>query len=138
MNEDEIRERVRAALAEALLPHDLPKTVHPPLPGRQSEKLVEVAGALNDRCVVCNEIATQIRYSLSDAVVAFHQRCHDIWKEETMRPPEEGGAPASIGLRQPRQATTPDPPGRRSRTWSSSSPYGVDRRPAPGPAHPSP
>jgi hypothetical protein len=42
---------------------------------------------LNDRCVVCNEIATQIRYTLSDGAVAFHQLCHDIWKEEAAGAP---------------------------------------------------
>jgi hypothetical protein len=46
---------------------------------------METAGALNDRCVVCAEIATQVRYALPDGAVAFHQRCHDIWKEEAMR-----------------------------------------------------
>jgi hypothetical protein len=35
--------------------------------------------------VVWHEIATQIRYSLPAGVVAFHQRCHDIWKEEAMK-----------------------------------------------------
>jgi hypothetical protein len=37
---------------------------------------METAGALN-RCVVCDEIATQIRYGLPDGAVAFHLRCHD-------------------------------------------------------------
>jgi hypothetical protein len=50
---------------------------------------METAGALN-RCVVCDEIATQIRYGLPDGAMAFHQRCHDIWKEEAMRPAGTG------------------------------------------------
>lgn len=53
VNEDEIRERVRLALAEALLPRDLPKLVHSPTPGQPRETLMETSGALNDRCVVC-------------------------------------------------------------------------------------
>jgi len=39
--------------------------------------LMETGGAPNDRCVVCDEIATQIRYGLPDGAVAFHLRCHD-------------------------------------------------------------
>jgi hypothetical protein len=46
-------------------------------PGQQGETLMETGGAPNDRCVVCDEIATQIRYGLPDGAVAFHLRCHD-------------------------------------------------------------
>jgi hypothetical protein len=66
-------------LAEALLPHDLPKVVAPSMPGQPSERLIEAGSALNDRCAACGEIATQIRYALHEGAVAFHQRCHDIW-----------------------------------------------------------
>ena len=38
---------------------------------------METGGAPNDRCVVCDEIATQIRNGLPDGAVAFHLRCHD-------------------------------------------------------------
>jgi hypothetical protein len=48
-----------------------------PTPGQQGETLTDTGGALNDRCVVCDEIATQIRYGLPDGAVAFHLRCHD-------------------------------------------------------------
>jgi hypothetical protein len=52
MTEEEITDRVRVALAEALLPRDLPKLVRPPTPGQPSERLIEAGTALNDRCVV--------------------------------------------------------------------------------------
>lgn len=76
---------MRVGLTKALLPLDLPKFAGPVTPGQPRERLMETAGALNDRCVVCAEIATQVRYALPDGAVAFHQRCHDIWKEEAMR-----------------------------------------------------
>jgi hypothetical protein len=92
MSEDEIRERVRSLLTKGLLPRDLPKLVHRQAPGQPRETLMETGGALNDRCIVCHEIATQIRYALAEKAVAFHRRCHDIWKEEAMRPPVDSGA----------------------------------------------
>jgi hypothetical protein len=92
MTEEEIREHVSVALA--LLPRDLPKFIAPSTPGQPGERLIEAGSALNDRCVVCDEIATQIRYRLADGAIAFHQRCHDIWKEEAMRPAVDGGATA--------------------------------------------
>jgi hypothetical protein len=85
MNEKEIRSRVQKALADAVLPRDLPKLKVPPKPGENRQLLMEAGGALNDRCVVCEEIATQIRYNLPDKPVAFHQVCHDIWKEEAVK-----------------------------------------------------
>jgi hypothetical protein len=81
MTEEEIRNRIILALAEARLPREIPKLK----PGQPRQTLMEAGGALNDRCVICAEIATHIRYNLAEGPLAFHQQCHDIWKEEVFR-----------------------------------------------------
>jgi hypothetical protein len=81
MTEDEIRNRVLMALADALLPRELPRLE----PGQSRQMLMEAGAALNDRCVICDEIATHIRYNLAEGRLAFHQRCHDVWKEEAFK-----------------------------------------------------
>ena len=80
--DDDIRELVRAGLAAGTLPATAPMLTIRTVPG---EPLVpaRVAGAsLPDRCAVCGESSTNIRYNVPNAPIAFHTRCRQVWEEQ--------------------------------------------------------
>lgn len=81
MKDDEIRERVRERLANRTLPG------HQPLMEQRApgQPFIVNGDALQDRCAVCDERATHMRYNLSSGALAFHHRCNKIWAEERIR-----------------------------------------------------
>jgi hypothetical protein len=89
MNDDEIRKRVQARLADNTLPSHLP-AMGPVTPGAPSPPHVEVGSAFPDDCAACDEPATQLRYKYPSGPIAFHHRCNKIWEEERDKPIRRG------------------------------------------------
>jgi hypothetical protein len=91
MTDDEIRKRVRARLADRTLPHDPPIIAQPVVPGQPTQVGLVGGSALPDPCAVCDERATQMCYTRpTGSRLAFHQRCHEIWREEAEKPIRRG------------------------------------------------
>ena len=80
LNDDEIRKRVRTRLAEGTLPSQIHVAAQPP--GQPTRESFTVGSALSDPCAACGEGVTQFRYNIPTGAVAFHKRCHDVWKDE--------------------------------------------------------
>jgi hypothetical protein len=86
MTDDEIRESARQRLSTGQVPRELHMIAQPMTPGQPVPTGMVVGSALPDPCAVCDERSTQLRYNRPDGSIAFHQRCHEIWKEEARRP----------------------------------------------------
>jgi hypothetical protein len=86
MNDEQVRKRVRTRLADGTLPRDRPMIAQPVTPGQPVPVGLVAGSALNDPCVVCGEGATQMRYNSPAGTLAFHHRCHTIWREEAEKP----------------------------------------------------
>jgi hypothetical protein len=78
-----IREKLRARLTSGALPHELDTSVRPE---QIPEAAMIVGRALPDRCGVCDEPGTQLRFSSTGRTFAFHGPCHKLWQEEAPRP----------------------------------------------------
>lgn len=90
MNEEEIRKRVRARLADGTLPRQVRVAAQPLKPGQPTPEAFTVGSALGDPCAVCGERATNIRYNRPDGPLAFHHRCEEIWRDEASKPIRRG------------------------------------------------
>lgn len=91
MTDDEIRKRVQAKLAEGTLMRDRPMIAQPVIPGQPTQIGLIGGSALADPCAVCGEKATQLCYTPpTGGRLAFHQRCHEIWREEVEKPIRRG------------------------------------------------
>jgi hypothetical protein len=82
MTDDEIRDRVRAKLADGTLPRDTPVMFQQIRSGQPTPVGLVAGSSLADPCAVCGESSTQIRYNAAAGPIAFHERCHRIWREE--------------------------------------------------------
>lgn len=87
MTEDEIRRRAQARLADRTLPRNPPMIAQPVVPGQPMQVGIVGGSALPDPCAVCDEGATQFCYTPpTGGRLAFHHRCHEIWREEADKP----------------------------------------------------
>jgi hypothetical protein len=86
MTEDEIRKRARARLADRTFPCDPPVIAQPVVPGQTTQYGLVAARDLPDPCAVCDQTGTQMRYTQPPGGLAFHHRCHEIWREEAEKP----------------------------------------------------
>ena len=87
MTDDEIRKRVQARLADGTLPRMPPIIAQPVAPGQPTQVGLVGGSALPDPCAVCDESVTQMCYTPpSGRRLAFHHRCHEIWREEAAKP----------------------------------------------------
>ena len=81
MTDDEIRARVRAGLADGTLPQEQPVIAQPIVRGQPTTYQMVGRSALPHPCAVCRvQAPTQFWYP--QARIAFHERCHAIWREE--------------------------------------------------------
>ena len=83
MTDDEIRRLVRKKLADRTLQYhytEIAERVGPGLSTPAVTTAFSLGSALPDKCVVCGEHPTQLRYERQQ--VAFHRECHRIWQEE--------------------------------------------------------
>lgn len=85
MTDDEIRTRVLAGLANRTLPQETPRMA-PTQPGQSTQYLATGGSPQTDPCAVCGKGSTQISYNCPEGPIAFHQRCHHIWREEADKP----------------------------------------------------
>jgi hypothetical protein len=83
MTDDEIRRLVRKKLADRTLQYhytEIAEHVGPRLSTPAVTTAFSLGSALPDKCVVCGEHPTQLRYERQR--VDFHRECHSIWQEE--------------------------------------------------------
>jgi hypothetical protein len=85
MTDDEIRKRVRERLAEGTLPREVHVMAGLRRPVVPTDDAWTAGSAFKDPCAVCDEQGTQIRYHVYKPPLAFHRRCHTIWREEAER-----------------------------------------------------
>jgi hypothetical protein len=86
-DENEIRRRVRAGLADGTLP-SFPLPIPEPSASGQPRAtgLVIATSTLPDPCAACRGRGTQFSYPNAPAgPIAFHERCHTIWLEQAGR-----------------------------------------------------
>ena len=81
MTNDEIRTLVRAKLVDGTLPREQPVIAQPVVSGGRMSIMMDGGAALPYACVVCGQEPTQFYYT--EAQLAFDERCHRIWLEET-------------------------------------------------------
>jgi hypothetical protein len=91
MDDDEIRRRVRARLAEGTLPRFPLPIPEPSAPGQpRPTGLMIGTSTLPDPCAACRGRGTQFSYpNAPGGPIAFHERCHVIWWEESTKPGKE-------------------------------------------------
>ena len=88
MTDDEIREIVRAKLADGTLPRHLaPLGTGGPLnpAGTSPTAFVIPNQTLSDLCAACGKGATHVRHQTAVGNFAFHNQCERIWREEADR-----------------------------------------------------
>ena len=81
LTDKQIRKLVHRGLVRGTLPRRISALAIQAGPGEPLLPARVAAASLPDRCAVCGEPSTQVRYNVPNAPVAFHTRCRQRWEE---------------------------------------------------------